>query len=65
MELKKVQLNNGVEMPEIGYGVFRVEEGKNLEAAVVTAIRTDDEMNQLNALNEDLRSGPHPDEFDF
>ncbi|UOQ83416.1 aldo/keto reductase [Gracilibacillus salinarum] len=33
-------LNNGVEMPEIGYGVFRVEEGEALEDAVKTAIKS-------------------------
>ena len=40
MEVKNIQLNNGKEMPKIGYGVFRVDEGKELEDAVVTAIRS-------------------------
>ncbi|WP_077622607.1 aldo/keto reductase [Sediminibacillus massiliensis] len=40
MGIKKIQLNNGMKMPEIGYGVFRVEEGNALEEAVVTAIRS-------------------------
>ena len=40
MEVKDIQLNNGKEMPKIGYGVFRVDEGKELEDAVVTAIRS-------------------------
>ncbi|GLI86522.1 putative oxidoreductase YtbE [Rossellomorea marisflavi] len=39
MGAKSITLNNGVQMPEIGYGVFRVEEGKDLEKAVETAIR--------------------------
>lgn len=34
----KVTLNNGLEMPLIGYGVFRVPEGDNLAEAVKTAI---------------------------
>ncbi|QAS52962.1 aldo/keto reductase [Halobacillus litoralis] len=40
MGVKYIQLNNGIEMPEVGYGVFRVEEGEALEDAVVTAIRS-------------------------
>lgn len=40
MGVNYIQLNNGIEMPQIGYGVFRVEEGKELEEAVVTAIRS-------------------------
>ncbi|MFW0779133.1 aldo/keto reductase [Rossellomorea marisflavi] len=39
MGAKSITLNNGFQMPEIGYGVFRVEEGKDLEKAVETAIR--------------------------
>ncbi|MDW4525663.1 aldo/keto reductase [Rossellomorea marisflavi] len=39
MGAKSITLNNGVQMPKIGYGVFRVEEGKDLEKAVETAIR--------------------------
>ena len=34
----KVTLNNGLEMPLIGYGVFRVPEGDDLAEAVKTAI---------------------------
>lgn len=33
-----VRLNNGVEMPWFGLGVFRAEDGKEVENAVVTAI---------------------------
>ncbi|BCB05175.1 aldo/keto reductase [Bacillus sp. KH172YL63] len=40
MGVHNIRLNNGIEMPQIGYGVFRVEEGKDLEEAVVTAIRS-------------------------
>lgn len=39
MTIKNIVLNNGTEIPEIGYGVFRVEEGKALEEAVKTAIQ--------------------------
>ncbi|KUP04855.1 glyoxal reductase [Bacillus coahuilensis m2-6] len=37
--VQALTLNNGIEMPEIGYGVFRVEEGSALEDAIVTAIK--------------------------
>ncbi|MBN8237153.1 aldo/keto reductase [Halobacillus kuroshimensis] len=39
MKTNTKTLNNGLEMPEIGYGVFRVDEGEALEEAVVTAIK--------------------------
>ncbi|TDL31054.1 aldo/keto reductase [Jeotgalibacillus sp. S-D1] len=39
MTIKNRTLNNGLEMPEVGYGVFRVEEGKELEEAVKMAIQ--------------------------
>ncbi|MCQ4090537.1 aldo/keto reductase [Exiguobacterium sp. LL15] len=39
MKISTVRLNNGVDMPQVGYGVFRVEDGADLEQAVVTAIR--------------------------
>jgi diketogulonate reductase-like aldo/keto reductase len=35
----KVKLNNGVEMPWLGLGVFRSEEGEEVETAVKTAIK--------------------------
>jgi diketogulonate reductase-like aldo/keto reductase len=35
----KVRLNNGVEMPWLGLGVFRAEDGKEVENAVVTALK--------------------------
>ena len=34
----KVKLNNGVEMPWFGLGVFRSEEGKEVENAVKTEL---------------------------
>ncbi|MGE7093907.1 aldo/keto reductase [Lysinibacillus sp. NPDC048646] len=38
LNLGNVTLNNGLEMPLIGYGVFRVPEGEDLAEAVKTAI---------------------------
>jgi diketogulonate reductase-like aldo/keto reductase len=35
----KVRLNNGVEMPWLGLGVFRAEDGKEVENAVVIALK--------------------------
>ena len=37
---KKFILNNGVEMPKIGYGVFRMTDLKACEEAVIQAIKT-------------------------
>ena len=34
-----VTLNNGIEMPWIGLGVFKLEEGKQVEKAVITALK--------------------------
>jgi methylglyoxal/glyoxal reductase len=39
MSVPSLTLNNGIEMPQLGYGVFRVEEGTELEKAIETAIR--------------------------
>jgi methylglyoxal/glyoxal reductase len=39
MSVPSLTLNNGIDMPQLGYGVFRVEEGTELEKAVETAIR--------------------------
>lgn len=36
---EKIALNNGVEMPKLGYGVFRMTEAAACEAAVVQAIK--------------------------
>ena len=38
--MKKVLLNNGVEMPILGFGVFQVTNAEECERAVVEAIRT-------------------------
>lgn len=37
--MEKVKLNNGVEMPWIGLGVFRIEDNKEAERVVETALR--------------------------
>lgn len=39
IKIDALELNNGTKMPELGYGVFRVEEGAELEKAVVSAIK--------------------------
>ena len=40
MERKDVVLNNGVKMPPIGYGVFRMTNLEECESAVVQAVKT-------------------------
>ena len=40
MERKEIVLNNGVTMPPIGYGVFRMTDPKQCENAVVQAVKT-------------------------
>ena len=40
MERKNIVLNNGVTMPPIGYGVFRMTDLKECENAVVQAVKT-------------------------
>ncbi|WP_237438678.1 aldo/keto reductase [Guptibacillus hwajinpoensis] len=39
MTVQTKTLNNNIEMPELGYGVFRVEQGQELVEAVKTAIK--------------------------
>ncbi|MGD6817203.1 aldo/keto reductase [Metabacillus sp. 113a] len=39
MNIQSLTLNNGIQMPELGYGVFRVEEGPELAKAVKAAIQ--------------------------
>ena len=39
MEQKTITLNNGVKMPVLGYGVFRMTDAAECEEAVLTAIR--------------------------
>jgi len=39
MTVQMKTLNNKIEMPELGYGVFRVEQGQELVEAVKTAIK--------------------------
>ncbi len=39
MTVQMKTLNNNIEMPELGYGVFRVEQGQELVEAVKTAIK--------------------------
>ena len=38
--MKNVILNNGVEMPILGFGVFQVPDAKECEQSVLDAIRT-------------------------
>ena len=38
--MKKVKLNNGVEMPILGFGVFQVKDLEECERSVVDAIST-------------------------
>ena len=38
--MKKVTLNNGVEIPWIGLGVFRMEDNDNTVQAIETALKT-------------------------
>lgn len=40
MERKDIVLNNGVTMPPIGYGVFRMTNTEECENAVVQAVKT-------------------------
>ena len=40
MERKDIVLNNGVTMPPIGYGVFRMTNLEECESAVVQAVKT-------------------------
>ena len=40
MERKDIVLNNGVKMPPIGYGVFRMTNPEECESAVVQAVKT-------------------------
>lgn len=40
MERKDIVLNNGVKMPPIGYGVFRMTDLEECENAVVQAVKT-------------------------
>jgi len=35
----KIKLNNGVEIPVVGFGVFRMKEGEEVESSVESAIR--------------------------
>src|SRR3989338_8482696 len=37
----KVKLNNGVEMPTLGLGTWKMSEGKETEHAVLDALRVD------------------------
>src|SRR5690625_1266184 len=39
--MQKVKLNNDVEMPILGFGVFQIQDGEECEQAVYEAIQTD------------------------
>jgi len=36
----KVKLNNGIEMPILGFGVFQIKDSQECERAVIEAIGT-------------------------
>jgi 2,5-diketo-D-gluconate reductase A len=38
--MKKIVLNNGVEMPMLGFGVFQVSNNEQCEQAVLEALNT-------------------------
>lgn len=38
--MKTIKLNNGIEMPQLGFGVFQITDLKQCEAAVLEAIKT-------------------------
>ena len=38
--MQKVVLNNGVEMPLLGFGVFQIKDAEECERCVVDAIRS-------------------------
>ncbi|MNK92730.1 putative oxidoreductase YtbE [compost metagenome] len=38
--MTKVKLNNGVEMPLLGFGVFQIRDEKECEQAVIDALET-------------------------
>ena len=38
--MQKVKLNNGIEMPILGFGVFQIPDEKECEQAVLDAIET-------------------------
>ncbi len=38
--MKQIQLNNGITMPMLGFGVFQITDEKECEASVLTALKT-------------------------
>jgi 2,5-diketo-D-gluconate reductase A len=38
--MEKVRLNNGVEMPLLGFGVFQIPDAEECEKAVIDAIKS-------------------------
>ncbi|MFA7191927.1 MAG: aldo/keto reductase [Candidatus Paceibacterota bacterium] len=38
--MNNIKLHNGLDIPNIGFGVFRVKEGEEVESAVISAIHT-------------------------
>ena len=38
--MKQIQLNNGITMPTLGFGVFQITDEKECEASVLTALKT-------------------------
>jgi diketogulonate reductase-like aldo/keto reductase len=64
-----VTLHNGVEMPTLGLGVWKVTEKDELKRTVNAAIfdfeLSVEDMTRIDALNENRRIGADPDNFDF
>ena len=38
--MRKLRLNNGTEMPQMGFGVFQITDQKQCEESVLTALKT-------------------------
>jgi len=49
----KVELNNGVKMPGLGFGVFQTKDG------------ADEDIQKINSLDKGIRIGPDPDDVTF
>lgn len=39
--MEKVRLNNGIEMPQLGFGVFQITDEELCKSSVLTALKTD------------------------
>lgn len=61
----KTTLNNGLKMPWLGLGVFRSEEGIEVENAVKTALENRYRSIDTAAIFQNKRIGFHPDLITF